>query len=429
MAFSPSYRVIISKSKQDITDHVSKIHYEDCVDEDDIVKISLEQITQQWIDSTELNKGAEISYIFGFHGGENSGKRVAVIKDFEVTYDETINGEITALDSGFLFKKLTSNRVFKDLTASEIVEQVAAIFGIGCVAEQTTLKHASQPVGNSTYWAFLQKIATNEPAIDKKKGPFLLFVSHNTLYFQQKDLSKKSRRTFTYGYGDGVVVSFKPKFEQKDSDSSGVSVAGVDPATNKPYKEKAEPGAETATGDNVVHYDVRAQIQAPKASISDITNINPHLNIKPETSGDAGKHKVQTGTTPDEAKTKAKGSTSKAGDGELTATLETIGGTDIEANDIITMAGVARKHSGNWYVKKVSYDISASGFTRELELNKTGTKKSGTDTDGKNKDANKTTGKDGTDDRKEVKEAKYDVNGKPWNPGAKRSTGGAGGSW
>lgn len=412
MAFSPIYNVSLVKSDQDITDHVVSLHYEDCTEEDDIVTIELEKLTPEWIDKMEINKGAEIAYLFGFQGGTLSGKRVAIIKDFEVTYDEQIKGTINALDQGFLFKKATSNKVYKDKTTSEIIEEVAKLFGIDYEIEATTVKHKSEPVGNLTYWKFLQKLTARAGSVDKKKGAFQLFIRNNKLYFKQKDLSKKSKRTFTYGNGDGEVVSFRPKYEQKESDSSSVSVSGIDPETNTPYTEKAEPGKETATGEKVVHYDVNGV-------------------IIPNTPENAGKMKTPSGTTKAEAKAQTKGSVSKAADGELTATLELKGDTGIEADDIITMAGVAQKHSGNWYVMKVIQDVSSSGFTTELELNKTGSKKSGTETTGKNSDANKSKGKDGADHTKEVKKYEYDVNGNLKNTGSNGQKVGSsgGGSW
>ena len=421
MAYNPIYRVVLEKGKVDITEKVTKIHYEDCTEEDDIVTITLEGLTNDWIDDKAVNKGAEISYIFGFQGRGLSGKRVGIIKDFEVAYDATITGTITALDQGYLFKKLTSSRIFEYKTSSSIIEEIAKEFGIPCKVEPTDMIHIKEPMGNMTYWKFMQKLTANAGSGGKGRGVYQLFVRNGTLSFMCKDLSKKSARTFTWNNGNGEVISFKPKYEQAEStnEANGVTIAGIDPVTNKPFTVNAVPGKEVAEGEEQTTYRVDTEGKGKSDSQGySFPELDPgKINIG------TMRMRISSTMSMKSSSLQADYIQKKAVSTELTATLVILGDTSVEADTIISMAGVAKKFSGNWYVKKVIHDVDDNGFQTELELTKNGSKKSGTETDGKNSDVNKSTGKDGADKSKEVKQVNWSVDG------TNKKGSGAGGSW
>ena len=320
MAYSPIYKVKLAKTDQDITDKVTKLHYEDCTEEDDLVTITLEKLSNDWIDSKEVNKGAEIHFAYGFQGVGMSGTRIGVIKDFEVDYGEQISGTITALDQGYLFKKLTSNRIYKDLTTSEIITQIANQFNLPCEVEQTTEKHKAQPMGNKTYWQFLQKLTARAGSTDSKKGTFKLFFRSGKLYFKQKDSGKPAKRSFTYGKGDGVVISFKPKFTEKDSDTAGATVAGIDPETNTPYVASADAKhtEEVKHGEEQAHFSVDGVENQTGYSFPDPDGGKFNIGTM--------KMKVGNSNTYAESKVEVKAKQSKGAETELTATLTIQGG-------------------------------------------------------------------------------------------------------
>ena len=84
----------------------------------------------------------------------------------------------------------------------------------------------------------------------------------------------------------------------------------------------------------------------------------------------------------------------------------------VEAGDIITIAGIAQKHNGNWRIEKVTHSITGSPASTKIEAYKNATKKS--ITTGNNKTTaskNTTQGKSTGTTTKKI--YSYDENSKP----------------
>ena len=87
------------------------------------------------------------------------------------------------------------------------------------------------------------------------------------------------------------------------------------------------------------------------------------------------------------------------------------------ADEIITMAGVAKMHAGNWYIEKIKHNISSSGYITTLELSKNAINKSAAGGAGAGALAgvpqNQQVGSTKTEEKKVI--PKYDVNSKRIN--------------
>jgi len=395
MAKSPYYRIVIKDTEQDITDHVTQFSYEDSIEKDDLVILRLDGVTNEFVDETKLNKGSELVFMFGFQNGTISAKKTCTIKDIETSYQKSISITVKALDTGLLLKKLTSNRIWSKKTVSQIAVEIAGIFSMDSQVDATSVIHDAIPQANRTFFQLLTELATKEGAGDGNKGSFKFFVKGNKLYFTQRDLSKKSVRTFTYGDGSGTVKSFKPKYNQKSGESEKVSASGIDVdiLTSWTSSSSSKDSKETGVGQVKISYDINGIV----------------VDSLPETN--SGKNIVSDSTTEADAKKSVTGKQKDAEMQELTATLSIDGDPTIVSDTIITMSGVSQKHAGNYYVTEVVHSISKSGFSTELKLNKNAALKAPLEMTKDVDKKNKSQGAVNADSKNDVPVINYDING------------------
>jgi len=403
MAKSPFYKVLVEKSGEDITEFISSITYEDCLAEDDLVTLAVEGVSFDVVDKDIFDVGKELVFQFGFIGGAASKKRHCVVTDSDCDYiGGKANMTVKGRDLGFYTKKVTSSFVYKNKTASEIAEDIAGKFGLEKKIEKTSKKYESLPMGNKTFMQFLKELAAKEGSeASDGKGTFEAFVRGKTLYFQKRDLSAKADRMLTYGDGDGVIKDFNISYEDaSDGASESSSVSGIDVETGKPFSATAKAGdnKEATTGDKSLHFDVNGNLQAGLADAK---------------SSSSGKTVAAPATTEAEAKSKAGAINKDAKAKIMKATIEVELDPTWEAGQIVTIAGVAQKHAGNWKIEKVTHKVDGSGGASSLECYRNGAKKSASTTKGANSGAtNNSQGSENGQVKKELESYNFDVNGK-----------------
>lgn len=433
MAKSPFYKVKVKGTDTDITNMVTGLKYEDCLEEDDMLDLKLDGVTIPFIDSGEIKKGVELIFEYGFIGGKRSGQRYAVIKNLDYTYGSTVSIGVKAHDKGTWLKKQTSKQIYENKTGSEIVKAIADMFGMESVIDDTETVYETIPQAGKTFFEFIKYLAgkegyvktdsifgnknssaiqelnniaqsrfgisgfyaqaitiTGRNALREKykndpnfptmligfekaiainevtnvgktyiKGAYEFFIRGNKLHFVKKDLSGDSKRTFVFGDPDGPVISFKPKTREEGNGSgksAGINSGGINPDTNEVINVKSDSTNtnETGLGDNLLHFDVNGVLKQS-------TNILPNLIT--------GGNDYSTGNNETEIKKKVSSKKLKSSKKEVTATLVIEMDPDVNAGDIITMAGVAQIHCGNWRVEKAANDVTGSALTT-LEMSK-----------------------------------------------------------
>ena len=373
MAKSPFYKIQLDKGSRDVTEIISSIDYEDCTDEDDLITLKVQGAPISVIDEDWFNIGATFTFIYGFIGGTQSAKRKGQISTIDFDYDSSwVNITVKARDLGAVSKKLTSTYVYKDKTASEIAIDIANKLGLTADVQTTQTKYANYPMAGKTYSQILKELCISEGTKSSDaKGVWQYYVRGDILTFKQRDLSAKSERLFEYKNGDGIIKDVSVTYEDSnDGGSTSVSSAGVDIATGKPFKSeaKAADNKEAATGGGRLDFDVNANLLAKKQS--------------PTAEKDSGK--VMNAPTLNKAdadlKTGAMQKSKAAQIMKLSFSLEL--DPTISSGQIITVSGMAQKHSGNWIINKTIHTVSSGGGATAIECYRNGAKKSPTATGG-----------------------------------------------
>lgn len=431
MARAPFYKVIIIKTGRDISDLVSKISYEDAVDQDSQLSLFFERPTTDLIDDPSLQEGALLSFQFGYISGKMSQVYIAKVADIMPTYDRLIGLTIRAMPMGLGLKKRESKKVWKNLRSSEIVQRIAQAHGLKAVVDRTVRIHASMPQGGKTDYDFIKYLTTLEA-----NGSWRFFMRNNELHFTRLKLEQTSRVTFAYNDANGTVLSFKPYSIEnlKKAESRDTVVTSVDPFTNQVVKQvvnNSTSSDDVKTGEYMYHYNFNSeqvnknqnQSQTQPFQIGGGTTTaasgngvySPNFRIGGKPTGlydkiaeytklsaiqadqkdpaKAGKHIYNYNADIDEILNHGNKKKKKAALFDYSASLMVEGDPDHMADTIVTMSGVAKKDSGNWYVTRVNHTIdSTGGYKCRLTLNKNAGKKPIDPTDGKQTNVNKTTG-------------------------------------
>lgn len=423
---APFFKVYIDGNNEEITEYVESFSYEDCMKEDSFLNLTVyAKFAMALADDPRIKTGTNLLFQFGYLGGKISQLHRVRVTDITHKYNERITMDIKCLSVGNFARKVESNKVWKDVTTQDIVATIANKYGLIAETDNPQTHWDNLPQGNKSDIAFLEELAGKEDG-----GDWVTYIRNKTLYFVHRKLDGKSVISYTYGDGDGVVISFEPS--QKESTkgngaSNGVSSTAIDPKTgnikdiltnntnelNKMdlskyekviqydrYKDKTKDGktgsynsakntvvrdrinAYTATRNQLIierqkecdvikngtkpDYDKINRIDQSLASLSKQFDNYPDVQkkfIEPYPSGTNPTRQMQSSTSA------AKKSSDLGG---LKATLTIEGNPLLVPNSVITMKGVAKVHSGNWFVEKVTHDISTSGYTCNLELAKTG---------------------------------------------------------
>lgn len=389
MATSTFYRVLVQATGFDLTEHITRFTFEDCTDQDDLLKITLENIAIETVEK-QVKKGGKLVYSWGYIGGAQSKQHVGIITGYEPDFGQKLTINITASDAGVVMKKNNGPKLHQGKTASQIARDIAKKHGLKADVQDTTKVYKSLPSGGRTDFELLRYLAGHEPG-----GQFRFMVKGETLHFTRIDLKKPSQRTFRWNDGSGNVLSFRPRENDssKKAASAQASVPGMDPFTGKVLAGKAKDGDKND----------------PK-----LGTFRTHYNADGEVVGRSGEPPAKTIVAPAHDSETASAIASKekksAAMSDITANLNILGDPNLEADGIVSMDGVGPTFGGNWYLKKITHTLQGNTYYQcTCDLGRNATNKAPKTGAAKNAETNKTTGPDKTQKTKEVR-VKYDQN-------------------
>lgn len=351
MSKSPYYDIEIKSSQTRLTELISSFTYEDCIDEDDLVKFTMHDLNREFIDSPDFIEGVDILYQFGYLSYKIIDKATATIKTLKIRYAQTIDIEVVALDAGNSMKQSTSCKIWKNMKASDMVAKIVKRYGLDLISVPTKKVYNNLPQGNRTDFEFIRYLTTIEDS-----GTYIFYVKDQKAYFVKRDLTVDPSILFQYGDPDGTskIISFDVNQEDtgKTKAKTKATTTGIDPLTKKKIKEDG------AAGEALGDYSINSE-----GDLSDL-----------EASNTTGKNIPHPAKSVEDAKNVASKAKKDAELEGLTATLVIEGDTLVRAGDVIGITGVAKKHEGNWYVKKVAHSITTGGYIVTLYLQKNATK-------------------------------------------------------
>lgn len=370
MAQSAFYRVTVKANGRDISSLISKLSFDECVDIDDMLTLHINTQDVNDMDDPDLKEGSILLFNFGYLAGKISKIHTVRVANHLPTYGTNINFVVQCTPLGILLKKNKTKKVWEKMRSSDIVRAIAAGNALQAVVDETIKIHEFIPQVGKTDYELLKHLTTLET-----NGSYRFFLKDDTIHFTKIKLSTPAVRTFTYKDGNGSVTKFTPYSREmlKDGASRNTVITSVDPFTNTPIQKIVNNQTakdDVKLGDFVIHFNENAEqiaVTQGKQVSKVVTN-----QVDPQR---AGEHIIAPVTDGDHAENIANSKKKKKAMHDYEATLEVEGDSDNRADEIITMAGVAKRDLGNWYVTRVNHSLDDSGgYHNRLTLNKNAAK-------------------------------------------------------
>lgn len=352
MSKSPFIRAVLD-GKLDISAYVVFFEYEDCTDKDDKLTLRLSGVPKDLFDNPAFVEEASLQVQWGFIEGVSRTITYAV-KDVEPDYRAgDIGCVINAYDAGNTMKQTEKSIVWEKVSAIDIAGQIAKKHGLKLVTEKNdlTIGYRSVPQGNMNDFDFLQYLASRETS-----GEYQSFVKGKKLFFKKRPYGKPATKKYVYNDPESGIISIRPK--HKGSQMSGgageTTVAGFDMFNGQYIESKANPKGNTFTnlGKKVWSYTADAVDLGAKF----LTGKKYAGGFDTQLGADSAAAKLQIG----------------AADKDMECVMETEGEPGAKADEIITIGGLAHRHSGNYYRKVVKHTFAGDSLKCSHELTKDG---------------------------------------------------------
>lgn len=357
MSATPFYLVKCVETGLVVSDYTDSFRYQESKSKDDLLTLTLSDPSERIIDDPSFVQGNTLDFRFGYRGGAQSANRLATIDDVDVVYDRKVTMTIRAYDAGHTIKNKTSNRIWQDKTASDIVKEIASQFGLKAKVDETKRVFDEIPQANKSYFEFCKFLTKGyDSSVLLEEMNF--YIQNDTLYFTRKKLDATPRRTYTRrpASANNELLFFKPQYTKDGKgETDTVKAFTINSETNEVIESSGDLNSKTVLASQETSgrkYDVDANLL----------------------DSDTGKNIFIPGDDKEQVGSKVQQKQSEAATKELKAEIKTIGDPYAHPDSIITIKGVAKRHQGNWYVDEVTHVIARGGYYCDQSANKNTTK-------------------------------------------------------
>ncbi len=318
----------------DISDQVTSVVYDSSLDTAEMFKVVFRNPDNQFTDSPLFNPGKSVELYMGY-GQELQPMILGEITSVEPSFPE--NGSPTITISGYdkSYRLRHSDPVprdFKYMTDSMIVAQIALENGLIPIVDPSPWYHNHISQTGSDF-AFMR-----ERAVDNL---FDVYVNWDKLYFQ----FPRQDQAYVLEWGKSLS-SFQPRL-------STAAMAGLQ--VIRGYNEElAQAVIGIATG-ALLNLDDIVEKLGP-ATLEMLASLGRRL---------VHKQKI---TSPIDALTFAKSLLQDILQGLYEGAGSCIGIPDLRAGKFVQIAGVGKRFSGSYRLRKVTHSISDNGYTTDFEI-------------------------------------------------------------
>lgn len=396
MYFAPFLKVWVKVEGVDIdiSEAVASLKYKRDLEKENEISFQVEQSYIQKLSETILRRGQTLTFQFGFKGGSSSKLQRARIVEIKRKYSNTkVSLTVKGRDLGSVMKKSFTNKVWKNVTTSDIAREIAANYNLEFVGENTEYTWDNYPQTQKDDYSFLQEIVEKD-----NSGNLYVYIDNGRLVLENRGLNKASALTFQYGQGDRVL-SFDVSEQEKTAGMNGAAgstFTGFDPDAKEKIEAKAGENGEkedvslgqfahrfSANGEflGTTGEQVGKVVSGVSSTVSSLGNGQGLTKSVGEltkgTNGDPNSETKEFGSKtitnlkqPNELVSAANNGI-KSGKLKITVgKLKIMGEPNIELNNVVTMRGLLPVDNGNYLVKSITHDVSSSGFFTNLEMNK-----------------------------------------------------------
>lgn len=241
------------------------------------------------------------------------------------------------------------------VSSSAVARKIAEKYNMRAIVEESddARKESRVQAANDTDIQYLKKLADS---LD-----WDCYVEGNALHFHKRRHTDTPTRTYDFMLGrNPQILEFSPRIKLNKKTASGK--ASADPKTGRSEAKTANQTDAPPLGKFLINADTL---------VSKYEGTAPATSSTPETSG-----KVVA--------KQAKAAQQKIDMSALEATAVIIGDPGIRSREPIVVRGVGI-HSGTWYVKEATHDVTSDQYRTRLELQRNALEKGHKDAKGRRK--------------------------------------------
>jgi phage protein D len=387
---------------EDVADAVFYLRYESDVKKGDLIELRMKNINNL-VNSKNLVAGARVEFQYGFIGDVQSSVHVARLSNIDRDY--AANGlllNIKAVDKGIELKKGTSQRIWNDVTLSEIAATIANEYGLDARVEPTQKKYHSIPQGGQSEWEFLNYL------VEREHGNYHLQITDYTLYLEKNKRSKAAKRKFVYGENIvSLMVQLKEVTQKPMIESFGTQTKGIDPKTGlipqfeavpfvgSPYPYMFNSAAMSGViqqseqigflssvkqkEDRDGQFDLSKLLKSKfgkKSKSTDNRKFESKIITGVDNNGEISHRTVSVPVSDSlESAAIANHANETAKTKVLTASVVVELDPSLHSGDMVTLQTEVEADCGNWFIETVTHTVDMSGGFTEMTLNKNSTSK------------------------------------------------------
>lgn len=366
---------------------VLSFEYTDSERKADSLKLTVDNYNLRNFDDPVWKTGNFLHVTWGYPGRMAPTRKLVINK---VTGFQTLTIEARALS--LLMNRETKNRIFTNMTRSQVVQQVARENGWTAVdIEDTEVVFPSISQARLTDAQFVQRLARAEG--------YLFFVDFDGFHYHRRRTGNRPNRVYRWfsdRFGEIINITIDNDLTAKPG---GVAVRGRDSTNGQDVAEKAE----TSHGMNMiselwnpinlttmmvydspkyaseVEYSSHIVDQTGEGAAAQPQSVDPSTTVnttdlttfQPPVSSQQLPCQAQTRptSTPSSAaaRRQARGAQQRAQDVAIKMKLEAVGDPQQYAKTIFQLEGVGRRLGVKYYVREVVHKIDSSGYTMTLD--------------------------------------------------------------
>lgn len=361
VATNPVFTVVIFPSQADgggqinVSEHVISLAYEDHEAQLDKLTLDVDNFDLTNFDAPVWKAGNKLEVSWGYDGNMSPPRTLRIQK---VTGSTQL--KVEALDEGCLMNRNHVVKTWERLTRSDVAKAIAEANGY--TGERVFIDDTVELQQQVTQARMTDAQLLRDMA--KREG-FEFYIDFDGFHFHKRKLGQKPLRTFTYytdpGLGD--VLSFNVENDLFTRKAGAMTAKGIDPKTGKPI---------VVTADNVSAAAAGQTALAPTKKIIAGLAVNdghPTGDFEKDTGSTTTNRTTEK--TADSATRKVLG---EFGKNQLCAailTLEVRGDPSMIAKIVITVNGIGKTLSGNYYVTNVNHKVGA-GFLQTIKCRRDG---------------------------------------------------------
>lgn len=329
-----------------VTDRVLEFSFQDRERGADRCKITVDNSDLLNFDDPLWKKGAKLVVQWGYPGRMTPARSVVItsVKGFKRL-------SIEANAESVLMNRIPKTRVFRHLTISQIVTQIAAEYGwtgTQVTIDDTTDVRDTISQARLTDAQFLRRWAS--------RLGFEFYIDHDGFHFHARRLEQAPHRTFRWfddpGAGD---ILDEPMIENDITARPGrIRARGRDPLRREDIDEAADNSS-----------DSNRDVLAP---IMEILDPEDGSTTAPQATVASEAVVPVAGSTATEARTRARARFRRVQQVAVKMSLPVVGDPLLFSKSIVKLEGMGRRLSVLYWVTEVNHKLGSDGYVCTLKL-------------------------------------------------------------